>query len=81
MGTKTDDGPSYEQRIRRDFGHKLADMRHDRGLTQMEVALRMDISQSSIQALETARQNVTMVQMFNLAVALGCGPLDLWPDA
>ncbi len=69
----------FEQRVRTSFGNRLYEMRMEKELTQLELATGTGFSRPTIQAMEVGRQNVTLVQIFQLAEALGCEPLDLWP--
>lgn len=58
-------------------GKNFARLRHERGLTQEEVAARSGFSQQYISGLESGRRNPTIVTLFELAQALNVSHVDL----
>ncbi len=63
--------------MRRLVGSNFARIRREKGLTQEEVAERSGFSQQYISSLENGRRNPTVITLYELAQALGIGPLDL----
>jgi len=67
--------------MRRLVGKNFARLRHERGLTQEEVAARSGFSQQYISGLESGRRNPTIVTLFELAQALNVSHVDLVLDS
>lgn len=62
------------------FGRRLSAKRRDAGLTQAELAKRVDLSRASIANIERGQQNLPLHQAYRLAEALGLhDPHDLLP--
>jgi transcriptional regulator with XRE-family HTH domain len=57
--------------------HFIAEWREFRGLTQEQLAGRVDLSVSSISQLENGKQGYSQPTLEALAVALSCEPGDL----
>ena len=64
---KPDDGPR----------HFIRQWRKHRGLTQEQLASRVDVATSTISQLETGKQGYSQPMLEALADALGCQPADL----
>jgi transcriptional regulator with XRE-family HTH domain len=59
----------------------LAEWRKARGLTQMRLAVKTDLTLGTIQSIESARRGVTMRTAQKIADALGVTILDIaWPS-
>jgi transcriptional regulator with XRE-family HTH domain len=63
--------------MRKLVGRNFARLRQARGLTQEQVAARTDFSQQYISGLESGKRNPTIISLYELATALGVGPIDL----
>ena len=63
--------------MRRLVGENFARIRRARGLTQEQVADRSGFSQQYISGLEQGRRNPTIVNLFELAQAIGSSPEEL----
>ncbi len=63
----------------REFGEILRSYRKAAGLTQSEVAERVQLQRTSITNIEKGRQHVPLHQVFRLASAVGAEPADLLP--
>lgn len=63
--------------MRRLVGTNFARLRHEKGLTQEQVAERSGFSQQYISGLERGRRNPTVVSVYELAQALGVSYLEL----
>lgn len=57
-------------RVLRDLGRKIAELRHARGLTQAGLAERSGIDAKYLQLLEGGRQNTTIATLVCIAQAL-----------
>lgn len=57
--------------MRKLVGHNFARLRHERGLTQEQVAERSGLSQQYLSDLERGRRNPTVITLYELALALG----------
>lgn len=63
-----------------EFGAKLRLARENAGLTQKELAERVELPRTSVTNIEHGRQRIALHQLVQLASALGTEPLDLLPD-
>ena len=63
--------------MRRLVGRNVKRIREKRGLTQERLAEISGFSQQYISSLEQGRRNPTIITLYELAVALGVGHLDL----
>ena len=59
------------------FGARVRDLRLKRGLTQVDLAERLNLPQSRISEIESGARSPTLVTILRLSVALGCMPTDL----
>lgn len=64
-------------KILRDFGRHLAQLRHDAGLTQEEVAERSGLHANYIGDLERGERNPTLITLLALAKAFGMSVSEL----
>lgn len=62
------DNSELEYQIQR----QIIAQRNQRGLTQSELAQRLNTSQSVIARIENGKQNITIGNLNNIANALGC---------
>ncbi|MGR9221348.1 helix-turn-helix domain-containing protein (plasmid) [Rhizobium leguminosarum] len=67
--------------MRRLVGKNFARLRHEKGLTQEDVAARSGFSQQYISGLESGRRDPTIVTLFELAQALNVSHIDLVLDS
>lgn len=58
------------QRILRDFGYRLRALRDERGLSQMELALKAGVHPTYISNVERGKRNVSVLNLVMLAQAL-----------
>lgn len=63
---------------RRDFGVRLRELREEAGLSQMALAEAAGLHATYISGIERGLRNVALVNIRQLAVALGCEPADLF---
>jgi transcriptional regulator with XRE-family HTH domain len=64
--------------VRKIVGINIRKARIDAGLSQEELAGRMDIEQFYISGLEAGRRNPTLVTLWKAAIALGIDPAALF---
>lgn len=57
--------------MRKLVGRNFARLRHEKGLTQEQVAERSGLSQQYLSDLERGRRNPTIITLYELALALG----------
>jgi transcriptional regulator with XRE-family HTH domain len=63
------------------FGRAVRDLRHERGMTQAELAARLSLSRTSITNLEKGQQSPPLSMLPEIASALGTDPLRLIASA
>ncbi|MCC0056770.1 MAG: helix-turn-helix transcriptional regulator [Rhodobiaceae bacterium] len=63
--------------MRKLVGQNFARIRHEKGLTQEEVAARSGFSQQYLSSLERGRRNPTVITLYELAQSLGVSHVDL----
>ena len=66
---------SHEQ-----VGQRLRLLRQDRGLSQVELALKLELSQSNLSAIERGARGVTVNQVVRIARALGASTDEILLD-
>lgn len=59
----------------------IKDIRKKKGLTQVQLAQKLGISQGAIQKLETGERGLDLDWMDKIARALGCEPWELLPHS
>ncbi len=60
------------------FGASLKEQRKKLALTQVEAASLMGLNRCTLNRIEAGKQNLTLANLFNIAVALGCEFKDLF---
>ena len=63
--------------MRKLVGQNFARIRHEKGLTQEEVAARSGFSEQYLSSLERGRRNPTVITLYELAQSLGVSHVDL----
>lgn len=63
-----------------EFGTKLKRAREKAGLTQKELAERVQLPRTSVTNIEHGRQRIALHQLIQFASALGTEPLELLPN-
>lgn len=64
----------------RNLGQRVAELRRDAGLTQEDLAARVETDLKDLQRIEYGRSNVTARTVWRLARALGVEPIELWRE-
>ena len=67
--------------MKKDIGHQIADMRETQGLTQKELAKRLNTTQSAVARIESGKQNVSTEMLKKLSRALKKNLLTLSPGS
>jgi transcriptional regulator with XRE-family HTH domain len=62
--------PATPERLLKDVGRRVAELRTKQGFTQEELAERLDVGVRYIQAVEAGRQNVTLKSLALFAAKL-----------
>jgi transcriptional regulator with XRE-family HTH domain len=70
--------PATPERLLTAFGRRLAELRTEKGLTQEELAARVDVAARYVQAIEAGRQNVTLATVARLAAGLRVPVVELF---
>lgn len=70
-----------KQLISRNIGQSIARHRKASGLTQAELAERLDLSLDAVSRLERGQIGLSVLRLFELAEIFGCESLDLLDEA
>jgi transcriptional regulator with XRE-family HTH domain len=62
------------------FGKRLKALRIDKGLTQLELAERLDMSPNFVGMIERGERNTTVENIFKISRALGIKPSNLFEE-
>jgi transcriptional regulator with XRE-family HTH domain len=62
------------------FGKRLKTLRIDKGLTQLELAERLDMSPNFVGMIERGERNTTVENIFKISRALGIKPSNLFEE-
>ena len=60
-----------------DIGKNVRDRRVQAGLTQAELAERLDVSRGLIARIERNEKEPSLCMLFNISEALGCEPAEM----
>jgi UDP-N-acetylglucosamine 1-carboxyvinyltransferase len=61
------------------IGHRIADVRETKGITQAELAKKLKTTQSAVARIESGKQNVSADMLKRIGVALGKNLITLSP--
>ncbi|WP_135538682.1 helix-turn-helix transcriptional regulator [Brevibacterium sp. S111] len=67
----------FEPRLQRLFGSNLRAWRTSRGITQEQLAEKLELSARYVRTLETGAGNITLLTMEKVAFALGEDPIEM----
>ena len=67
--------------IRVGFGKLLREKRHERGISQEELAFQSGLHRTYVGSVERGERNLSLENIFIFAKALGCCPIELIPAA
>ena len=68
-----------EDQIKRAFGERLRSIRHEIGLSQEALALACELDRTYIGGIERGERNVSLINIYKIAQALGITPKELMP--
>lgn len=69
-----------ESKIYLTVGSLIRNFRNQKGLTQEELAQKINMSRPTVVNIETGKQNIPIHILYNIAQALGTDPKDLLPS-
>lgn len=69
------------QRVQREFGENVRRLRLAAGLSQAELAFRADLHPTYVSGIERGLRNLSLVNIHELARALGTGPAVFFSDS
>lgn len=69
---------SRESQIQKDFGNRLRDIRKKKGLSQEALALACDLDRTYIGGVERGERNISLINIYRIAVALGISARQLF---
>ena len=59
-----------DREVRKRFGERLKELRNARGISQMNLGLECDLSQTYLSEVEAGKRNISLANMARLARAL-----------
>lgn len=62
--------PPSSKRVLKDLGRRVAELRRTAGMTQAELADRLDVTSRYVQSIEAGQQNLTVESLTVLAAVL-----------
>lgn len=62
--------PTRADRVRRDLGRRVAELRRTRDLTQEDLAEKLEVTPRYLQSIEAGRENLGLDSLVKLATAL-----------
>lgn len=74
-----DDRVLAEDEVRKAIGKKIREMRDKLGLTALQIATRLNVSREAITQIETGRNNISAVALWQLATLFHCDIEDFFP--
>jgi transcriptional regulator with XRE-family HTH domain len=69
---------SRELQIQKDFGDRLRKLRKQKELSQEALALACDLDRTYIGGVERGERNISLINIYKIAEALGCDAKDLF---
>jgi transcriptional regulator with XRE-family HTH domain len=64
--------------IQKDFGDRLRKLRKQKELSQEALALACDLDRTYIGGVERGERNISLINIYKIAEALGCDAKDLF---
>jgi len=68
---------SDDEQIQKDFGLRVRETRKRKGISQEGLALACGLDRTYIGGVERGERNISLINIYKLAVALGIAPRDL----
>ena len=70
--------PAAPERITRQIGRRIAELRRAQGLTQAELASKLDVTTPWVSRVERRGENLMVATLVKIANAIGVEPRELW---
>lgn len=70
-------GGDKAKKIQREFGARVRAIRTEKGLSQEALALACDLDRTYIGGVERGERNISLLNIYKIAAALGVSPRDL----
>lgn len=70
---------AQEQKIKKGFGEYLRAIRRGKGLSQEALAFACELDRTYIGGIERGERNVSLINIYKIARALGVTPKELMP--
>jgi len=67
-----------EERIKKQFGNSLRELRRGKGLSQEELALECGLDRTYIGGVERGERNISLINIYKIAGALGVDVKELF---
>jgi len=67
-----------ERRIKKRFGERVRQLRKQKGLSQEDLAFACDLDRTYIGGVERGERNISLINIFKIAKALGISAKDLF---
>jgi len=68
-----------EAEVQKRFGHRLRELRKQRGFSQESLALSCGLDRSYMGGVERGERNISLINIHKIARALGVQPRELLP--
>jgi ribosome-binding protein aMBF1 (putative translation factor) len=69
-----------QAQIQRQFGERIRELRKEKGLSQEGLALACDLDRSYVGGVERGERNISLLNIYKMARALGVSPSELFVD-
>jgi len=70
-----------EMRIQKRFGERVRELRKKKRLSQEALALACDLDRSYIGGVERGERNISLINIYKIASAIGASPSEFFTDA
>lgn len=77
---KMEDKKVAKEEIRKVIGKQIKEMRNKLGSSALTVSEKLDLSREAITHIETGRNNISAVALWELATLFHCKVSDFFPD-
>ncbi|HEV2200634.1 MAG TPA: helix-turn-helix transcriptional regulator [Bryobacteraceae bacterium] len=71
-------GKRRHTQIQKHFGERVRELRKQRGLSQEALAFRCDLDRTYIGGVERGERNISLINIYRIAEALGVGTKELF---
>ncbi len=67
-----------KQKIKTDFGERLRELRHAKGLSQENLALMCELDRTYVGGVERGERNISLINIHKIARALAISPKEFF---